>query len=499
MLAKTFSQYVARLFSSKKQHSNSPKVYGVAEHQIDIRLVSRNAVKVCEVLQNKGYQAYIVGGAVRDLILGHEPKDFDVATNATPEQVRSLFRRARIIGRRFRLVHVVFGSEIIETSTFRAAGKQVTDEQGRILNDNIFGDIRSDADRRDFTLNALYYDPIKQEVIDYHRGVEDLHKRIVRIIGDPETRYREDPVRMLRAVRFAAKLDARIEPNTLKQIKPLAHLISNVPASRLFDETFKLLTCGHSLNCLRQLRAEGLHQGILPLLDLVLQQEGSHQLIELTLERTDHRIRTNKHISASFLYAALLWPLVQAYQKEGIAQGMPPIPALVEATGRVLDEQVQKLALQKRHSAEMREIWLMQPRFDKRHPKFIWRMLAQPYFRASCDFLQIRAACHEFDSVLAQWWMDLANAPDAERAVIINAIPKQSAKSTKSKRKKAPSSNQPIVHSTDEENTQAKMSSSSELEEEQIKKGRSRRKRTRRRASKKQWAATQRHEQMLDE
>ncbi|NOL50260.1 polynucleotide adenylyltransferase PcnB [Pelistega europaea] len=506
MLVKTFSQYMARLFSGKKHTDNTPTVYTAAEHQIDIRLVSRNAIKVCEVLQGKGYQAYIVGGAVRDLILGHEPKDFDVATNATPEQVRACFRRARIIGRRFRLVHVVFGSEIIETSTFRAAGKQITDDQGRILNDNVFGDICSDAARRDFTLNALYYDPIKQEVIDYHQGVDDLHKRLVRIIGDPETRYREDPVRMLRAIRFAAKLDARIEPHTLKPIKSLAHLISNVPASRLFDETFKLLTCGHALNCLRQLRAEGLHQGILPLLDLVLQQEGSHQLIELTLERTDHRIRSNKHISASFLYAALLWPLVQAYQKEAMAQGVLPVPALVEATGRVLEEQVQQLALQKRHSSEMREIWLMQPRFNKRQPKFIWRMIQQPYFRAACDFLQIRAACHEFDSVLAQWWMDLANAPDAERATMINEIPKTQSKASKSQRtaaKRKTSKTEGVAENlmnADKTRTGSLeevsatipiQGDSPNITKDENKRPARRRYRTRRRASKKQWAAAQ--------
>ena len=422
MLKKTIKQYVNRLFASNK---SSRKVYRQAEHKIDLRLVSRNAIKVCETLQSHGYQAYIVGGAVRDLILGFEPKDFDVATNATPEQVRSVFRRARIIGRRFRLVHVLFGSEVIETSTFRAAsnGTQSTDEHGRILNDNVFGDIESDAARRDFTLNALYYDPIQEEVIDYHNGVADLRSHTVRIIGDPEVRYREDPVRMLRAVRFAAKLDATIEAKTHAQIKPLAKLISNVPHSRLFDETLKLLTCGNALNCLKQLRAEGLHEGIIPLLDLVLKQEGGQKFIEITLDRTDQRIRTNRPVNASFLYAAILWPLVQAYYKKELAKPHShPMPALVEATNKVLAEQVSKLALQKRHIAEMREIWFTQPRFEKRTPRFIWRMIEQTFFRAACDFLQIRAACHEFDSVLAQWWMDLANAPNDERVRMVEAL-----------------------------------------------------------------------------
>ncbi|NEN75836.1 polynucleotide adenylyltransferase PcnB [Pelistega sp. NLN82] len=484
MFTKTITEYVTKLFKPK-QHT-TPRIYTKEEHSIDIRLVSRNAVKVCEVLQKKGYQAYIVGGAVRDLILGHEPKDFDVATSATPEKVRALFRRARIIGRRFRLVHVVFGSEIIETSTFRAAGNQITDEQGRILNDNIFGDLKSDAARRDFTLNALYYDPIKQEVIDYHNGVADLRKRLVRMIGDAETRYREDPVRMLRAIRFAAKLDAKIEKNTQHPIKPLAHLISNVPDSRLFDETFKLLTCGNALTCLKQLRAEGLHQGILPLLDLVLQQEGSLKLIEVTLDRTDQRIRHNKHVSASFLYAALLWPLVQAYQKEEIQRGnTPPVPALVHAVNRVLDEQVQRLSLQKRHSAEMREIWLMQPRFTKITPRFIWRMIGQPYFRAACDFLQIRAACHEFDSVLAQWWMDLANASDSEKAVMIQeAAQKAQQKSSRSRTK--------AVSTISTENNTASPIEEQDSATPKSSPQRKRRYRTRRRANRKKWSAENR-------
>ena len=245
------------------------------------------------MLRQHGYDAYIVGGAVRDLIVGLEPKDFDVATNATPEQIRPLFRRARIIGRRFQLVHVVFGQEIIETSTFRAPASedQETDEHGRILRDNVFGSQAEDAARRDFTMNALYYDPHTEEVIDYHHGVSDLKKRQIRMIGDPAKRYREDPVRMLRAVRFAAKLNGTIDPATRQPIGTMADLIENVPASRLFDEMLKLLTCGHAMDCLRQLRADGLHKGLLPLLDVVLEQPGGEHFVELALERTDARVR----------------------------------------------------------------------------------------------------------------------------------------------------------------------------------------------------------------
>jgi poly(A) polymerase len=236
MLKQTIKNFVSRLFS---QAPRGPERLSRDRHGIDRRNVSRHAIKVCEVLRSKGYEAYIVGGAVRDLIVGLVPKDFDVATNATPEQVKPLFRRARIIGRRFQLVHVVFGQEIIETSTFRANanGEEFTDEHGRIIRDNLFGTQAEDAARRDFTLNALYYDPLTEEVIDYHRGVADLKKRVVRMIGEPEERYREDPVRMLRAIRFAAKLDGTIDPASDEPIRRMAGLIEHVPSSRLFDET----------------------------------------------------------------------------------------------------------------------------------------------------------------------------------------------------------------------------------------------------------------------
>jgi poly(A) polymerase len=384
------------------------------------------------VLQHEGYQAYIVGGAVRDLIVGLEPKDFDVATNATPEQVRPLFRRARIIGRRFQLVHVVFGQEIIETSTFRAPASesQATDENGRILRDNEFGTHAQDAARRDFTINALYYDPTTEDVIDYHQGVEDLKHRVVRMIGDPRTRYREDPVRMLRAVRFAVKLNGTIDPASEEPLQSMAGLIENVPASRLFDEMLKLLTCGHAMDCLQRLRQDGLHQGMLPLLDVVLEQPSGAAFIELALDRTDRRVRAGKTVSPSFLFAALLWHQVELRWQQLLKQGETGIPALMQAADSVLDEQTEKLAIQKRFSADMREIWFMQPRFDRRLPKSIWRMIEQPRFRAAVDFLQLRAAAGDFDSVLAQWWMDLANADDSGKADMIedlNKLPRESA------------------------------------------------------------------------
>ena len=425
MITDTIKRFVGQLFGQRA--NGGLQRTGKELHGIDRRNVSRHAIKVCEVLHQHGYQAYIVGGAVRDLIVGLEPKDYDVATNATPEQIKPLFRRSRIIGRRFQLVHVVFGPEIIETSTFRAPAsqEQETDDHGRILRDNEFGTHEQDAVRRDFTINALYYDPSTEEVLDFHRGVEDLKKRVVRMIGDPRTRYREDPVRMLRAVRFAVKLNGTIDPGSREPIGSMADLIHNVPASRLFDEMLKLLTCGHAMDCLHQLRQDGLHRGLLPLLDVVLEQPGGEEFIELALERTDHRVRAGKTVSPSFLFAALLWHQVNLRCKQLIAKGEQGMQALMAAADSVLDEQTETLAIQKRFSADMREIWFMQPRFERRLPKSIWRMIEQPRFRAAVDFLQLRAAAGEFDSVLALWWMDRATAEDAERATMIDDLARQ--------------------------------------------------------------------------
>ena len=424
MLKETIKNFVNRLFAAPQE---GPQRLSREKHGIDRRNVSRHAIKVCEVLRAEGYEAYIVGGAVRDLIVGLEPKDFDVATNATPNQIRPLFRRARIIGRRFQLVHVVFGQEIIETSTFRATATddEHTDEHGRILRDNLFGSQQEDADRRDFTLNALYYDPISEEVIDYHQGVTDLKNRVVRMIGNPEKRYREDPVRMLRAVRFAIKLNGTIDPATQAPISQLAGLIDHVPSSRLFDETLKLLTCGHAMDCLRQLQAAGLHKGLLPLVDAIFREEGGEQFVERALARTDARVRAGKTISPSFLFAALLWKLVNKRWQALCAEGEHPSQALIQAADSVVAEQTRTLAIQRRFQADMREIWFMQPRFERVNAKAIWRMMEQPRFRAAVDFLQLRAENREVDSVQAQWWMDLANADHALRSEMIESYQTQ--------------------------------------------------------------------------
>lgn len=419
MLTQKIKTFVARILGPTARQTGLIR-YAQNQHGIDKRLVSRHAVKVCEVLREHGYEAYIVGGAVRDLIIGLEPKDFDVATNATPEQIRPLFRRARIIGRRFRLVHVVFGQETIETSTFRAGeSTKQTDEHGRILRDNEFGSLEDDAARRDFTLNALYYDPLTETVVDYFNGVRDLKHKQVRIIGEAETRYREDPVRMLRAVRFAAKLDAQIEPSTDAPIVKLAPLIENVPESRLFDETLKLLSCGHAMNCLTQLQTRGLDKKLLPMLEPVMQQAQGREFLEMALARTDSRIRAGKSSSPSFIYASLLWVLVRKTWQDKIAAGEHPQQALIDAADEVLDQQARTMAIQKRFQIDMREIWFMQPRFERINNRAIWRMTEQGRFRAAVDFLQLRAEAKEVDSVMAQWWMDLADASPETREQMI--------------------------------------------------------------------------------
>jgi len=261
-------------------------------------MVSPASRKICSTLQEAGFTAYVVGGAVRDLIAGIEPKDFDIATSATPEQVRHLFRRSRIIGRRFRIVHVMSGPETIEVSTFRALhdDETVTDEHGRVLHDNVYGCIEDDATRRDFTVNALYYDPTSETVLDYHKGVADLKKKTMRVIGDPATRYREDPVRMLRAVRLAAKLGLKLDPAASKPIREMADLLHNVPAARLFDEMLKLLASGFAVVSVKRLRDEGLHHGLLPLLDVILEQPQGEKFVWLALKNTDERVRSGKSI-----------------------------------------------------------------------------------------------------------------------------------------------------------------------------------------------------------
>jgi poly(A) polymerase len=389
-------------------------------------LLSPNAVRVTQTLQEAGFKAFVVGGAVRDLLLGIKPKDFDVATNATPEQIKRLFRRAFIIGKRFQIVHVMFGQEIIEVTTFRGASAEASpkDEHGRVLRDNTFGEQHEDAVRRDFTINAMYYDPASQAVLDYHNGITDIRSKTLRVIGVPEARYREDPVRLLRVVRFAAKLGFNIDPATREPIQVMAPLINNVPAARVFDEMLKLLMSGHALACLQQLRKEGLHHGLLPLLDVVLEQPLGEKFVTLALAGTDERVQQGKGVSPGFLFAALLWHQVlekwNAYQ----AAGEYPIPALHLAADDVLDTQTEKLALQRRIATDMRDIWAMQPRFERRTGKTPYKLLEHMRMRAGYDFLLLRCASGEIDAEIGEWWTAFIAADGPGREELLTRKPK---------------------------------------------------------------------------
>ena len=431
-----------------------------AEHGIDPALVDERASGVVKTLKDAGYQAYIVGGAVRDLLLGHRPKDFDVATDATPEQVKALFRRAFIIGRRFRIVHVVYGRgrdhEVIEVSTFRAALDVLAAEQvagnektskaelagkshvvgadGRVLRDNVWGPQIDDAARRDFTVNAMYYDPLAQVVVDYHHGLRDAKKRVLRMIGDPAARYREDPVRIVRAVRFAAKLGFAIEPKTLAPIAEMVPLLENVPASRLFDEMIKLLQTGHALKSVDELRKHGLigpAKGVFPILDVVLGTPGraagnvAGSLVQLALADTDRRVAEGKSVAPSFLLACMLWHDVQAGWQRQKAAGEAAFPALQQAIDAAFDARIGDISGRGKLAADMREIWMMQPRLERRVGNGPLTLIDQPRFRAGFDFLRLRADAGELPAELAEWWEDFSLGSDEERRALLELAREQ--------------------------------------------------------------------------
>jgi poly(A) polymerase len=426
-------KFVNRLFSrNAKSVAGEPTIYNRKSHGIAREAISPGALKVTQSLQSAGFKAYVVGGAVRDLLLGGVPKDYDVATDATPEEVHKVIRRSRIIGRRFRLVHCMFGRDTVEVATFRGSetgtgtdddspddGLIQKDAQGRILRDNRFGNQAEDAERRDFTINALFYDPATESVFDYHGGVADVKAKRIRIIGDPVQRYREDPVRMLRAVRFAAKLGFTIEASTRAPIVKLAELLGNVPSSRLFEEMLKLLLSGHALEAVKQLRGEGLHHGLLPMLDVILEQPLGERFVTLALEQTDERIREEKSISPAFLFAALLWHEVLAAWKALEAAGERPATAMFDAMDQVLDAQTKKLAIARRFTITMKEVWSLQPRLDNYSGKRPLKLLEHPRFRMAFDFLLLRAASGEAPTETAEWWEKFQFADHATRQAML--------------------------------------------------------------------------------
>jgi poly(A) polymerase len=405
----------------------APRTIPRDQHAISRKDISPSALRVLYRLHEAGYGAFLVGGAVRDLLLGEHPKDFDVATDATPEQVKHLFRNCRLIGRRFRLAHVVYGREIIEVATFRAnsddgSGDRETGEDGRVLRDNVYGTIEDDAIRRDFTANALYYAISDFSVRDYVGGFEDVNNRVLKLIGDPETRYREDPVRMLRAVRLAAKLRFTIDAASAEPIPRLASLLQEASPARLFEECLKLFLSGHAEASFLGLEAHGLLPALLPESAAALASNRSGALRRMLIEglrATDARIAADEPVSPAFLFALLLWPAYCRSLAMLQAQGVHAAEAERRAADRVTLHQVETVALPRRFSLPMQEIWLLQGRFSQRQRKRVVRLLAQPRFRAAFDFLQLRQVASDSHAADIAFWAEAQRDPDHALAVTV--------------------------------------------------------------------------------
>lgn len=426
-----------------------PRVLSRSEHPVSRSEISEGALKVLYRLHQAGFKAYLVGGCIRDRLLGKKPKDFDVATDATPEQVNGLFRNARIIGRRFRIVHVRFGRDIIEVTTFRGQSDQTDNphhqqsDAGMLLRDNVWGNIEDDAARRDFTINALYYNIADFCLYDYTGGLDDLQHRRLRLIGDPAVRYREDPVRMLRALRFAAKLDFTLERKTLAAIKPQRQLLLQIPPARLFDEVLKLFLYGAAEKTLLLLQQHGLFEFLFPATAEALQTQTSYQqLLVQGMINTDERIRQERPVTPAFLYAVLLWPGLDHARQQLERQGLPPFPAMQQAGNQLMQRQVQHVSLPKHFSLAMREIWEFQLKLPKRHGQRAWQLLQEPRFRAAYDFLLLREASGEPTEALGNWWTTFQQASQHQQEQLVKSLGKGAA-APRSRRRK-PRTRKPV-------------------------------------------------------
>ena len=424
------------------------------QHAISRKDISENALKVLYRLNKAGYEAYLVGGGVRDLLLGKKPKDFDVTTSATPDQVRKLFRNCRLVGRRFRLAHVMFGPEIIEVATFRGHHDGSPDDRatsqrgqnGMLLRDNIFGSIEEDAQRRDFTINSLYYSVADFTVRDYVGGMQDLSDGVIRLIGVPETRYREDPVRMLRAVRFAAKLSMTISPESAEPLPRLATLINDVPPARLFEESLKLLQAGHGFATYKLLREYSLFQPLFPSITRYFTEQGDspmERIIAQVLKNTDNRIHNDMRVNPAFLFAAMFWyPLLEAAQKIAQESGLAYYDAFAMAMNDVLDEACRSLAIPKRITTLTRDIWQLQLRISRRQGKRAWKLMEHPKFRAAYDLLALRAEVEHNAELqrLVQWWGEFQVAAPPAQKDMLNGLEEEPAARRRHRRprKRAP-------------------------------------------------------------
>ncbi len=414
-------------------------IYPSSQHAVLQKNISVHALKVLKQLQNSGYEAYLVGGCVRDLLLDLKPKDFDVVTNAHPDEIKQVFKQCRLIGRRFRLAHVYFGREIIEVATFRGVSSEATVHQtthadGRLLRDNVYGSIEEDVWRRDFTVNALYYDAEKAVIVDYAAGMEDYHARSLKLIGDPVTRYREDPVRMLRAVRFAAKLKFTLHPDTATPLHDLGNLLVSIPSARLYDEVLKLFLSGYALSTFKQLRQYNLFQYLFPEMDQHLNLADVNfpkSFLLQALENSDARIREGKSVTLYFLMSAFFWEALQVRVINQLQAGETEYNAYQIAANEVLTKQVKVLSIPRRITQSMREVWILQLRFPHCVGSKPYRLLAHPRFRAAYDFLLLLAEAGLADAKLAIWWTEfqVANADTKQQMT----QPKN-----KSKRRKKP-------------------------------------------------------------
>ena len=428
---------------------NEPHIISSEQHPLSPEQISAGARKVVEQLSSDGYEAFLVGGCVRDLLMGLKPKDFDVATDATPEQVNQLFRRSRIVVRRFQIVHVRMGSEIIEVTTFRAHHtdkKNNRDDsrrssKGMLLRDNIFGSINDDASRRDFTMNALYYHPQDNSIYDYADGLPDIEQRLIHIIGSPVERYREDPVRMLRAIRFAAKLGFQIEDNTAAAITKVHNLLADIPPARLFDEVLKLLMNGHALVTFHLLRQYQLFGILFPATEEALANDPGYYLpfVEKALTNTDIRIRSGMRVTPAFLFAALLWPALKELSKQFEQGDAPPLYALQQAAGEITTRQCQRVAIPRRFTLPMREIWELQLRLPRRAGSQAFRLLENKRFRAGYDFLLLREDVGEIEPGLGDWWTKFQDVDEDKRQAMAESV-QQPKNKRRRRRKKTPSS-----------------------------------------------------------
>jgi poly(A) polymerase len=404
---------IGGIFARLLQPRAKREIYPAERHKLRVEQIDQSALQVVRRLQDAGFDAFIVGGAVRDLLFHRRPKDFDVATNATPEQVKPLFKRAYIIGRRFRLVHVHIGHDVIEVSTFRSHNDNTeTDDFGRLLSDNVYGTQEEDAVRRDFTINALYYNPTTQEIWDYVGGVKDIKSKRLKLIGTPSVRYREDPVRMLRAVRLSVKLGLTIAPSSEKPIFKFAPLMEHIPPARLFEETQKLLLTGCAQQAIREVR----RYHLMPALDDLIETPEARRFCSSSLKHTDDRLMSGRTVSPAYLFASLLWPSVARLRDERIKAGEKDVPALIDSADEILETKARKLQVPRRFCGIIREIWLLQPRFELRGGQRPFRLLEQQRFRAGYDFLCLRIENGDAPEELGKWWEAFQNADGSQRA-----------------------------------------------------------------------------------